>query len=111
MAPFTGTRALTRLALRLDRVRLTAWVLIIAVMPTTTVAQYKNIYPTEQSIRDAAVVVTNPSLVALNGPLFRATLGGLTTWKIGVTELVLVALMSLLTVIRHSRTEEETGRA
>jgi ABC-2 type transport system permease protein len=111
MAPFTGTRALTRLALRLDRVRLTAWVLIIAVMPTTTVAQYKNIYPTEQSIRDAAVVVTNPSLVALNGPLFRATLGGLTTWKIGVTELILVALMSLLTVIRHSRTEEETGRA
>ena len=38
------------------------------------------------------------------------SLGGLTAWKIGVTEFILVALMSLLTVVRHTRTEEETGR-
>jgi len=55
-------------------------------------------------------VVSNPSLVALNGPLFGVSLGGLTAWKIGATEFILVALMSLLTVVRHTRTEEETGR-
>jgi ABC-2 type transport system permease protein len=38
------------------------------------------------------------------------TLGGLTAWKIGITELILVALMSLLTVVRHTRAEEEAGR-
>ena len=37
-------------------------------------------------------------------------LGGLTAWKIGMTEFILVGLMSVFTVVRHTRTEEETGR-
>ncbi|HEV7899875.1 MAG TPA: ABC transporter permease [Planosporangium sp.] len=110
MTAFTGTRALARLALRLDRVRLPVWVLTIAILPAATAAQYMKLYPTEQSIKQVAGVVTNPSLVAANGPLFGLSLGGLTAWKIGATELILVALMSLLTVVRHTRTEEETGR-
>ena len=68
------------------------------------------VYPTDESIEQVASVVTNPSMVAMNGPLFQATIGGLTAWKIGATELVLVALMSMFTVIRHTRAEEESGR-
>jgi ABC-2 type transport system permease protein len=68
------------------------------------------LYPTEQSIQQVTGVITNPSLVALNGPLFGSSLGGLTAWKILATGLILVALMSILTVVRHTRTEEETGR-
>src|SRR5204863_181177 len=45
-----------------------------------------------------------------SGPLLGASLGGLTTWKVGLTELILAAVMSMLTVVRHTRTEEETGR-
>jgi ABC-2 type transport system permease protein len=111
MTPFTGTRALARLALRLDRVRLTVWVLAIALMPAATAAQYQKLYPTEQSLQQVRGVISNPSLVALNGPLFGVSLGGLTAWKIGATDLILVALMSVLTVVRHTRTEEETGRS
>jgi ABC-2 type transport system permease protein len=110
MTPFTGTRALTRLALRLDRVRLPVWVLAIAILPATTAAQYMKLYPTEQSIQQVGAVITNPSLVALNGPLFGVSLGGLTAWKIVATDLILAAMMSILTVVRHTRAEEETGR-
>jgi ABC-2 type transport system permease protein len=110
MTAYRGAWTLTRLALRLDRVRLPVWVLIIATMPATTAAQYLKLYPTTESIRQIIGVVNNPSLVAMNGPMNGASIGGLTTWKIGVTELILVSLMSLLTVIRHTRTEEETGR-
>ena len=106
----TGTGTLLRLALRLDRVRLSVWVFVLAVMPAATAAQYQTIYPNDQAIRDVSGFVSNPSLVALNGPLFSATLGGLTAWKIGATEFILVALMSLLTVVRHTRAEEEAGR-
>jgi ABC-2 type transport system permease protein len=105
-----GTATLVRLALRLDRVRLTVWVLLLGVMPAATAAQYMQLYPTEQSLDAVQSVIGNASLVALNGPLFAVTLGGLTAWKIGATELILVGLMSVLTVIRHTRTEEETGR-
>jgi polyether ionophore transport system permease protein len=111
MTPFTGTRALTRLALRLDRVRLTVWVLVIALSPAATAAQYNKLYPTEESLQQVKGVIDNPSLVALNGPLFGVSIGGLTAWKIGITEFILIALMNLLTIVRHTRTEEETGRS
>jgi len=110
MNSLTGTRALARLALRLDRVRLTVWVLGLAVMPMGTAANYFKLYPTEAELRAVSGVFTNPSLVALSGPLYDVSIGGLTAWKIGVTEFILVALMSVLTVVRHTRTEEETGR-
>jgi ABC-2 type transport system permease protein len=106
----TGTRALVRLALRLDRVRLTVWVLGLAVMPMGTAANYFKLYPTQADLDAVSGVLTNPSLVALSGPLSANSIGALTAWKIGVTEFILVALMSLLTVVRHTRTEEETGR-
>jgi ABC-2 type transport system permease protein len=110
MDSLTGTRALIRLALRLDRVRLTVWVLGLAVMPMGTAANYFKLYPNKADLDAVSGVVANPSLVALSGPLFARSIGALTTWKIGVTEFILVALMSLLTVVRHTRTEEETGR-
>ncbi|HTJ32339.1 MAG TPA: ABC transporter permease [Dactylosporangium sp.] len=110
MTSLTGTRALTRLALRLDRVRLTVWVLGLAVMPMGTAANYQKLYPTEADLQAVKGVLTNPSLVALSGPLFDVSIGGLTAWKIGITEFILIGLMSLLTVVRHTRTEEETGR-
>ncbi|GAA0727035.1 ABC transporter permease [Dactylosporangium roseum] len=110
MNSLTGTRALARLALRLDRVRLTVWVLGLAVMPMGTAANYLKLYPTEEDLRAVSGVLANPSLVALSGPLHDVSIGALTAWKIGVTEFILVGLMSLLTVVRHTRTEEETGR-
>jgi ABC-2 type transport system permease protein len=110
MGAFNGTGTLLRLALRLDRVRLTVWVLLLAVMPAATAAQYFQLYPTEESLQAVTVVLGNPSLVALNGPLFAVSIGALTAWKIGATEFILIGLMSVLTVVRHTRTEEETGR-
>ncbi|MGI5241582.1 ABC transporter permease [Dactylosporangium sp. CA-139066] len=110
MSSLTGTRALTRLALRLDRVRLTAWVVGLAVMPMGTAANYFKLYPTDADLQAVKGVLSNPSLVALSGPLFGVSIGGLTAWKIGATELILIGLMNLLTVVRHTRTEEETGR-
>ncbi|MFI5956224.1 ABC transporter permease [Cryptosporangium sp. NPDC051539] len=107
---FTGTGSLLRLALRLDRVRLPIWVLVLAIMPAATAAQYMDLYPTDADIRDVSGILANPALEAINGHLFGISIGGLTAWKIGATEFVLVALMSLLTVVRHTRAEEETGR-
>ena len=110
MTALTGTRALTRLALRLDRLRLSIWVVGLSVMPMGTAANYFKLYPTQADLEAVKGVLTNPSLVALSGPLFGVSIGGLTAWKIGATEFILIGLMNLLTVVRHTRTEEETGR-
>lgn len=110
MSALTHTGALTRLALRLDRVRLPLWILVIGVMPAATAANYRKLYPTGESLNTVTGVLDNPSLVAIGGPLFRATLGGLTTWKISATAFILAGLMSIFTVTRHTRANEETGR-
>ena len=87
------------------------WVVIIGILPATTAAQYQKLYPTSADLEQVSGVISNPSLVAINGPLFAGgSIGALTAWKIGVTEFILVALMAILTVVRHTRTEEETGR-
>jgi ABC-2 type transport system permease protein len=43
------------------------------------------------------------------GPAFGATLGALSVWRAGLV-FTIVGLASLLTVIRHTRTDEEVGR-
>jgi ABC-2 type transport system permease protein len=111
MSTFAGTRSLLRLALRLDRVRLSVWIFAIFITPAVTAAQYFKIYPTEADIAKVSSVLATPSLVAIGGPLFSPTYGGVTAWKIGATEFILAALMSILMVVRHTRNEEETGRA
>jgi len=50
MNTLAGTGTLLRLALRLDRVRSSVWVIFLAIMPAATAAQYKKLYPTEQSL-------------------------------------------------------------
>lgn len=111
MKSVTGTWALLRLFLRLDRVRLPVWILVLAVAPVGTASAFGTLYPTEASrIELAATVISNPSFTALLGPLYDPSIGGLTAWRIGTLGSLLLGIMAVLTVIRHTRDDEETGR-
>jgi ABC-2 type transport system permease protein len=106
----TGTGKLVRLILRRDRILLPLWVLILAVLPMTYAASIAELYPTaadRQAYADGSA--SDPSYVALLGPVFGSSVGALTAQRVGNLFLV-IGLISLLTVIRHTRTEEEAGR-
>jgi ABC-2 type transport system permease protein len=109
---FTGTTALLRLALRLDRLRLTIWVVVISGLTIVTALSFASLYTDVAERRAFANSVnSNPALVALIGHIYNTdTTGGLTAWRMCSTVGILIALMSLLTVNRHTRTEEESGR-
>ena len=110
MKKLAGTGALVRLILRRDRILLPIWILWLGVLPIFTAASFAELYPTAAERQVFADTVgSNPALVALYGPLFDPSVGGLTAWRMGIVPVV-VALISLLTVIRHTRTEEEAGR-
>lgn len=108
----TGTGALVRLALRLDRLRLAIWIALVTALVLSTASAFTELYPTAASrAQFAAGVATNPALRAIVGPPFDlSSIGGLTAWRMGTLATVLVALMNLLTVLRHTRGEEEAGR-
>jgi ABC-2 type transport system permease protein len=111
MTTLTGTGSLIRLTLRLDRVRLPIWVLLLVVIPGVTPPSFAELFPTEAArAAYAAGVAANPAILALQGPVYGSTLGALTAGRSFTITAVLVALLGVLTVIRHTRAEEEAGR-
>ncbi|MFF9013507.1 ABC transporter permease [Streptomyces sp. NPDC014870] len=106
-----GTRPLTRLALRRDRLMLPIWVLVTGGMVASGVGSLEGLYGTQaQRTELAASMTANSSMRSLYGPVFDDSLGGLVAWRFGTFAAVLAAVMSLIIVIRHTREEEETGR-
>lgn len=111
MTTLAGTGKLVRLVLRRERLRLSIWVVVLAGVPIITANAFIDLYPTEASRQMlAATVISSPALTSMLGPLYDPSIGGLVAWRAGVLGAVFVALMAVLTVIRHTREEEETGR-
>ncbi|MGH8915656.1 MAG: ABC transporter permease [Acidimicrobiia bacterium] len=111
MTGLAGTGKLIRFIARRERVRLSVWLLVLASVPIVTADAFIELYPTAAS-REAllATVATSPALTALLGPLLDPGIGGLTAWRSGTLGAFFVALMAILTMVRHTREEEETGR-
>jgi polyether ionophore transport system permease protein len=110
MSTLAGTGGLIRLILRRDRFLLPLWILVLALLPVQTAAAIDQFYSTPAALRELyGTIVSTPGLLAMLGPVFDATLGALTVWRAGLV-FTMVGLASLLTVIRHTRTDEEAGR-
>jgi ABC-2 type transport system permease protein len=110
MSTFVGTAKLIRLVLRRDRLLMPIWVIIIALLPVSYVVSFTELFPTPEGRQGyAAVSIGNAGFIALYGPLSGSSLGELVSWRAGFIP-VMIGLISILTVIRHTRTDEETGR-
>ncbi|MEV2239286.1 anibiotic ABC transporter [Micromonospora sp. NPDC049891] len=112
MSAFTGTGRLARLALRRDRVRLAIWTLGSPLIGYALAESVASIYPDEQN-RVGYAEVANTSVVAraFNGPVASTDLGAVVVTETYLTLAVLAALLSTFAVVRHTRQNEETGRA
>lgn len=112
MSDLAGTGALVRLALRRDRVLLPAWVLLFVVMAAFSATATVDLYPeVAQRVAAAEAVNGSPSLVALYGRVYDTTsLGAIAMFKMGGLGAALLAVLGFMLVVRHTRTEEESGR-
>jgi ABC-2 type transport system permease protein len=106
----TGTGKLVRLILRRDRFLLPLWVVLLGVLPAAYVTSFEGLFPTDADrMAYAEVSAANAGFVALYGPLHGAGIGELVAWRAGFVP-VMIGLIVLLTVIRHTRADEEAGR-
>lgn len=112
MSSFVGTRALVRLALRRDRVILVVFLLILVASVAASADATVKLYPDASSrLQAAAAINSATATLALYGPIHDETsIGALSTFKMGMIGAVAMAILALLLVVRHTRTEEETGR-
>jgi ABC-2 type transport system permease protein len=109
---FTGTSAMLRLYLRRDRVVLPLWVLLLSLpLATVYVGSIEKIYPDHAARASfAATIMASPAQRAIYGQIYNDSLGATGIWKAGMFH-TLIAVAVILTVIRHTRADEETGRA
>jgi len=110
MKELVGTGGLIRLILRRDRFILPVWILFLAIIPSFGVIAFVDLLPTVAERESFAQLArANLAFTALFGELYDSSLGALVAWRFSIIA-VFAALASFLTVIRHTRTEEETGR-
>lgn len=111
MNSFAGTGSLVRLILRRDRVLIPIWIFFMALLPMSLASGTAAIYTTDaerqEYIHDLG---SSPLLLLFYGVTpADASLGALIFWR-SATGIVIMSLIGLLTVIRHTRVEEEAGR-
>lgn len=112
MRDFTGTIALTRFALRRDRVMLPTWIAVFVLTVLSSASATVGLYPTLQPRVEAASAVNDiPALVSLYGRVWDpSSLGALAIMKLSAFGAVMIAVFATIIVVRHTRAEEENGR-
>ncbi|HET6634607.1 MAG TPA: ABC transporter permease [Streptomyces sp.] len=109
-----GTGTLLRFALRRDRIRIPVWTAALLVTTIASLDAFRQSYPAAADRQTAAAAADSPAAIAMTGPrhyLSDYTYGAMLSHQLISFVAVFVALMSVLIVARHTRTEEETGRA
>jgi ABC-2 type transport system permease protein len=108
---FTGTLGLLRLYLRTDRIVLPLWVLLLSLpLSTVYIGSIAAVYPTAAGRAGfVASIMASPAQRAIYGNIYNDSLGAAGIWKAGMFH-VLIAVAVILTMIRHTRADEEAGR-
>ncbi|BBX31097.1 ABC transporter [Mycolicibacterium mageritense DSM 44476 = CIP 104973] len=111
---FTGVGGLLRLAVRRDRVRLSVWIAVLTLMMVYAPNAIRLAYPEEPQRLARVNLLKTPAGMMLGGPMFgidETDLGVMMANELMLTLIIATSILSILTVIRHTRSEEESGAA
>ena len=106
-----GFGDLFRLAVRRDRILVPSSVLGLVVLAVGSAQATLALYPDDNSAANGlASVLSNPSVIALYGPISSPTADALAVFKTVMMGAFLTAVLGFVVVRRHTRTEEDEGR-
>lgn len=109
-----GFGTLLRFMLRRDRIRFPAWTLGLTLLLAYFANVLQIVFPTPEDLQAFSVFSSNPSAALLMGPGFgdgEVTLAKFLVGTYGMYLIIGASLMSILTITRHTRVEEQTARA
>ena len=111
MDDFAGTGAMIWLILRRDKIIIPLFILFMVLFVLGVAASFINLYA-DEAIRMAFYLQmkNNPTIVSLLGSVLDPSIGGLTAWRVGIGASLIVGLISVFLMIRHTRSEERKGR-
>jgi len=110
---FENTGRLVRFIFRRERIISTLWLAALILFSVTLSAGVGDMF--DDAARVAlAETLKNPGMIAMMGPVYGAenyTVGAMYSNTMFIWVAIAVAAMNILFVVRHTRTDEERGRA
>jgi ABC-2 type transport system permease protein len=110
---FLNTGRLARLIVRRDRIRLPIWIISLVLITLMVAISFVDLYKTDEDRQAIAETMKNPAMTAMVGQgygLDNYTSGAMMSHQMLLFTAITVAIMSILIVTRHTRTDEEDGR-
>lgn len=110
----TGTGTLLRFMLRRDRIRFPAWTLGLALLMTYFATALETFVESPADLEGLTAFSGSPAGALFGGPGFgfdELTVERFLAGQYGLYVAIGAGLMGLLTVVRHTRAEERSGRA
>ncbi|PPA69309.1 ABC transporter permease [Jeotgalibacillus proteolyticus] len=110
---FTKTGKMILFILRRDRIRLPVWLISLTFLTLITAIAFADLYSSDQERMAIAETMRNPAMTAMVGPgygLDDYTIGAMMAHQMLLFTAIVVGIMSILLVTRHTRGDEEEGR-
>ncbi|KMJ59447.1 ABC transporter permease [Bacillus sp. LL01] len=110
---FSQTGRLILFILKRDRIRIPIWLLSITLITILTATSFSGLYATDQERQAIAETMKNPAMTAMVGKgygLENYIEGPMMAHQMLLFTAIVVAIMSILLVTRHTRNDEEEGR-
>ncbi|MFB4287222.1 ABC transporter permease [Nonomuraea sp. ATR24] len=105
----TGTWTLVKLVARRERLIAPVWILLLAVLAAGQFNRYATGIPDIGAF--AREMSANKALTAFAGEVYASSVAAMAVWKNADAIYTVIGLIAILTVVRHTRGEEESGRA
>jgi ABC-2 type transport system permease protein len=105
-----GTRALLRLAVRRDRVKVPGWIAVLVGLTWAQAGGIAGIYPSQADRVAYAATTASSAAARLFGAVDGPSLGSIMMNELFVFVSIVIALVCSMLVVRHTRQDEETGR-
>jgi ABC-2 type transport system permease protein len=109
----TGTRPLFKVAVHQDIRNIAPWVVLISALSASSILAYAWIFPgPEDRAALTSTLAGNPALSVIFGPARDLTTPDrFNAWRAGQLGAFFAGLMAILTVVRNSRADEDSGQA
>jgi len=105
---------LMRLIFRRERIMTAAWILILVAFSMGLAPAIQTMFPDADARNQFASTFDNPIMVAMMGPVYgigNYTVGAMYGGMMFIWYLITVAVMNIFFIVRHTRADEENGRA
>jgi ABC-2 type transport system permease protein len=102
-----------RFICRRERAASVIWVVCIAGLSTMFAALYPGLLPTQAAAAELAATMNNPAMVAMMGPVYgmeNLTQASVMAQECLIWFFIIIAVMNIFLVNRHTRADEELGR-